>query len=419
MKVRVPKLNPLVFTNASGEYNVYDDAALKEQLFPYVQPYASSDRITFQIQWDNVPIDQELAIQIELFDKDSNTSFYRNYSFTGVTSGGDNYTNYYKQFLTSSGICGGYFIFDFLVSDISEIVSGKQFYFLATISMRNLEIETILKSNCFQLVSDLSNTKLLKYTQSYYEGNGIYETFIAAMTRGFYLRLPCYFKQVQQVFEKTIFENYRKDVELISSNVAEKYILHIGGSNGIPDWFIENLKFIFALDTKIIDNIQYELTIDSEFSVEPIDKFNNRMLDIEMTKSKNLYSKEYGESTPINVTTTTITADEINYRSIADVGFMEATIQVIHHAPWRIVPVTANALNEVVFTQLTGSGNKTITARVQKMINSGAAKTYTFEVNDLISEEKVQNIVITKPAITTGIGYGKIGDNLVIGITKK
>ena len=36
MKVRVPKLNPLVFTK-SGEYNVYDDAALKEQLFEYVQ----------------------------------------------------------------------------------------------------------------------------------------------------------------------------------------------------------------------------------------------------------------------------------------------------------------------------------------------------------------------------------------------
>lgn len=418
MKVRVPKLNPLVFTK-SGEYNVYDDAALKEQLFPYVQPYASTDRITFQIQWDDVPIDKTLTILLLLYDKDSNTSFYRSYKFTGVTSGGTNYTNYYKQFLTSSGICGGHFVFDFLVSDISEIVAGKQFYFNISIDIKELGINTTLKSNCFNLISDLSNTKLLKYTQSYYEGNGIYETFIAAMTRGFYLRLPCYFKQPQQVFEKTIFENYRKDVELISSNVGEKYILHIGGSNGIPDWFIENLKFIFALDTKIIDNIQYELTIDSEFSVEPIDKFNNRMLDIEMTKSNNLYSKEYGESTPINVTTTTITADEINYRSIADVGLMEATIQVIHHALWRIVPVTANALNEVAFTQLTGSGNKTITARVQKMINSGSAKTYTFQVNDLITEEKVQNIVITKPAITTGIGYGKIGDNLVIGITKK
>ena len=48
------------------------------------------------------------------------------------------------------------------------------------------------------------------------------------------------------------------------------------------------------------------------------------------------------------------------------------------------------------------------------MINSGA-KTYTLQVNDLITNEKVQNIVLTKPAITTGIGYGMIGDNLVIG----
>jgi len=417
MKVRVPKLNPLVFTKSDGEYNVYDDAALKEQLFPYIQPYASTDRITFQFQWDDVPIAQQVTMRIELKTAaDVSTSFYRDYTFTGVTSGGDNYTKYYKQVLTGTGICGGYYIFDMLVSDISEIVAGGQFYFQYTIAAGGDSF--VFNSNYFNLISDLSDTKLLKYTQSYYEGNGIYETFIAAMTRGFYLRLPCYFKQVQQVFEKTIFENYRKDVELISSNVAEKYILHIGGSNGIPDWFIENIKFIFALDTKIIDNIQYELTIDSEFSVEPIDKFNNRMLDIEMTKSKNLYSKEYGENTPINVTTTTITADEINYRSIADVGLMEATIQVIHHALWRIVPVTANALNEVSFTQLTGSGKTVISARVSKMVNSGSAKTYTFAVNDLITEEKVQNIVITKPAITTGIGYGKIGDNLVIGITK-
>ena len=97
MKVRVPKLNPLVFTNSSGEYNVYDDAALKEQLFPYVQPYASTDRITFQVQWDEVPIAQAVTMRIELkTSADVSTSFYRDYTFTGITSGGDNYTNYYK-----------------------------------------------------------------------------------------------------------------------------------------------------------------------------------------------------------------------------------------------------------------------------------------------------------------------------------
>jgi hypothetical protein len=94
---------------------------------------------------------------------------------------------------------------------------------------------------------------------------------------------------------------------------------------------------------------------------------------------------------------------------------MEATIQVIHHALWRIVPVTANALNEVSFTQLTGDGKTAIKARVSKKVSLGSAKTYTFQVNDLITDEKVQNIVFTKPAITTGIGHGKIGDNFVIG----
>lgn len=414
MKVRVPKLNPLVFAK-SGEYNVYDDASLKEQLFEYVQPYAATDRITFQYQWDQVPIDAELTLGIQLYNKNGGTSFYRNYTITGVGSGGDNYTNYFKQFLTGSGICGGHFVFDFLVSDITEIVEGEQYYFYIHVGIKSLDIGITLTSNCFNLISDLSNTKLLKYTQSYYDGNGIYETYIAVMTNMFWLRLPCYFKQQQPVFEKTVFENYRKDVELISSQVGEKYILHIGGSNGIPDYFIENLKFVFALDTKIIDNIQYELSLDSEFSVEYIDKFNNRMLDIEMTKSKNLYSKEYGETTPINVTTTTITAEQINYRSIADVGYLSSDIQINHNRLWRIVPVTANTLNEVELSQITGDGKTVITARVQKMINSGTAKTYTLQVNDLITNEKVQNIVLTKPAITTGIGYGMIGDNLVIG----
>lgn len=414
MKVRVPKLNPLVFTNSSGEYNVYRDAELKEQLFPYLQPYASTDRITFQFQWDDVPIAQQVTMRIELkYSSDVSTSFYRDYTFTGVTSGGTNYTNYYKQFLTSSGICGGHYVFDFLVSDISEIVAGNQYFFQFTIDAGGDTF--VFNSNCFNLISDLSDTKLLRYTQSYYSGNGIYDTYIGIMTNQFWLRLPCYFKQVQPVFEKTIFENYKKDVELISSNVAEKYILHIGGSNGIPDWLIENLKFIFALDTKIIDNIQYELTTDSEFSVEYIDKFNNRMLDIELTKSKNNYYKEFADTRPINVTTTTITAEEINYRSIADVGFMEATIQVNHHAPWRIIPVTANGMNEVSFSQITGFGKTLITARVSKKVSLGTAKTYSFQVNDLITDEKIQNIVFTKPEITTGIGHGRIGDNFVIG----
>ena len=416
MKVRVPKLNPLIFTK-DGEYNVYHDAELKEQLFPYLQPYASTDRITFQFQWDDVPIAQQVTMRIELkYSSDVSTSFYRDYTFTGVTSGGTNYTDYYKQFLTSSGICGGHYVFDFLVSDISEIVAGNQYVFQFTIDAGGDIF--VFNSNCFNLISELSDTKLLRYTQSYYSGNGIYDTYIGIMTNQFWLRLPCYFKQVQPVFEKTIFENYKKDLELISSNVAEKYILHIGGSNGIPDWLIENLKFIFALDTKIIDNIQYELTTDSEFSVEYIDKFNNRMLDIELTKSKNNYYKEFADTRPINVTTTTITAEEINYRSIAEVGLLQANINITHNGTWAIIPITANAMNELTFNQITGFGNKTISAYVNKMINSGSSKSYSLQVNDLITGEKVQNITITKPAITTGIGYGIIGDNLVIGKSK-
>ena len=414
MKVRVPKLNPLIFSQ-TGEYNPYNDAALKEQLFGYVQPYAATDRITFQIQWDDIPLAQEVSIQIELYDKISNTSFYRNYTFTGITSGGTNYTNYYKQFLTSTGICGGYFIFDWLVSDISEIVSGGQYYFMFTLSFKDLEKEIVLTSNYFQLISDLSDTKLLKYTQSYFDGNGIYDTFISVMTRGFYLRLPCYFKQPQQIFEKTVFESYRNDVELINSSVNEKYILHIGGSNGIPDYLIENLKFIFGVDTKILDNVQYELTLDSEFSVEYIEKFNNRMLDIELQKSKNEYVKGYEQVVDYNVTTTTTTTTEQQYRSIADVGLMVAEIEISHYGAWRIVPVTENALNEVTFSQITGNGKTIVTAKVLKKASLGTAKTYTFQVNDLISDEKVQNLIIIKPEITSGIGHGKIGDNFVIG----
>lgn len=416
MKVRVPKLNPLVFAK-SGEYNVYDDASLKEQLFEYVQSYAATDRITFQFQWDDVIIAQAVTLRIEIINSSGvASSFYRTYTFTGVTSGGTNYTNYYKQILTDTGIVGGHYVFDFLVSDITEIVAGSNYFFRFTISSGSESF--VLDSNCFNLISDLSDTKLLKYTQSYYDGDGIYETYIAVMTNMFWLRLPCYFKQQQPVFEKTVFENYRKDIELISSQVGEKYILHIGGSNGIPDYFIENLKFVFALDTKIIDNIQYELSLDSEFSVEYIDKFNNRMLDIEMQKAKNEYVKGYEQVIAYNITTTTTTTTEEEYKSIADVGFLSANIQINHDRLWRIVPVTANTLNEVELSQLTGDGKTVITARVQKMINSGAAKTYTLQVNDLISNEKVQNIVITKPAITTGIGYGIIGDNLVIGLTK-
>ena len=104
--------------------------------------------------------------------------------------------------------------------------------FYIQVGIKSLDIDITLTSNCFNLISDLSDTKLLKYTQSYYDGDGIYETYIAVMTNMFWLRLPCYFKQQQPVFEKTVFENYRKDVELISSQVGEKYILHIGGQMG-------------------------------------------------------------------------------------------------------------------------------------------------------------------------------------------
>ena len=122
------------------------------------------------------------------------------------------------------------------------------------------------------------------------------------MPRGYNIRVPATFGNIEYSAEKEIFFNYKGKPELISAIVNDIDVLILGGKIGFSDDIVNNLMYILHCDSKKIDGIAYEL-IDSDIEVQKANLYNNRFIVAKMMKKE--VAEEY--ISEISGTTTYLT----------------------------------------------------------------------------------------------------------------
>lgn len=284
LKIFFPKTNPIVF-DKRGTYHSYQDAIIHEATRDFIQQFAETDRVAFQITWDSLTWCSFPKFEVILNINGEDVLFKE--ITASDTSGGDFPAFFYKRTKpTGKNLGGGVFGFSYILKDIKNetqlINNGDCFYFKIKIEDSTFESNKLICDN------NTERTKLIKYFQSTREGEISYGTHFYVMPQGYNIRLQAEFTEIQPKASKEVFQTYKGDFELVSAMPYKVEILQIGNRNGtgLPDWFVENLNFIFHLDNKYIDGVSYELTDNSDFNLDRVLKYNNRFLQLELCKKE-------------------------------------------------------------------------------------------------------------------------------------
>lgn len=397
LDVYFPKTNPILFD--MNEYHSYQDVALHESHREFIQQFTETDRLSFQFQ---VRYDQVFKPTCELsFIVNGNKFSYGNLILEG--NRGDYPSFFYKgNGSTNSGT--GVVCFSLPINEIkingNQIITNKDdFQIEIKISGNTTKIFTSNKIKC---CNETYRTKLLHYSQSSKEGDINFSTFFYYMPKGYDIRLPAEFLHVEKKANKSVFQTYKGDFELISSFPYETVKLIIGAENalGVPDWLISNLNFIFHLDEKEIDGVRYELTDNSEFEVERYVRYNNRIVSIELSKKEDNWNKVDG--------------------SVIGTAFKKYTEndntkgQIVVKYDDKFYITGSNALLDYTFSEISGKGNSVIDFSTQKNIGDVSKETVV-KIVDYKTDEIIQEIPLTLPPARTGICFGKLCDTFYIG----
>lgn len=405
MKVFFPYCNPIQFRKV-GVFENYDDAMQFEEAPEFKQPFFLSDRIQFIVNWSDLfAISHNISLDVVVNNLRINLI---NQEVNDQGSGGVFYSSYYKQEYQSKSILSGYYIFSEVISNIKKdgnllIKEYDEFYFIFTL------LGTEYISNKMELISCIDETKLLQYgivsdQRSKPVQNIYFDTLFSALFTPFEIRIPAIFLTPEYNSNTELFDSYTRNVELISSVPFENVTLEIGKNQGIPDWFIKNLNFIFHCKGKKIDGVDYELTPETSFEVQKIPGYNLRFLNILMSPKKNKYSYLHEVS---NILPTV--HEVVLYRNGRERRMIN-TLSLKGSGNWTINDKKDGTLLKVNISQLKGIDEATVDIETPLNFTENDIE-HTIVIQNGTNEIEVKVIV---PVNKSGIGYWKIEENFVV-----
>ena len=295
MKVFIPKTNPIVLHDNS--YKEWQDALKFESKHCFVQKYITTDRLTFQVVMNKSGyINSRIKVYIE---NESGVQTNIN-SIDFDADGGGVYPTAYVRRIGTTFV----FVFSDLFSNFASAYVGKSFRIVVGIT-DNIGVtdEKQFKSNLLCLSDAVAGTKKIHYNHIVSLQESVYGTYFNLVPYGYDLRLDCYFLQVQEKSNDEIFQAYDGSFELVSSIPYQTFELQLTENGlGLPDWFIENLAYIFKCYYKFIDGVQYQVAENGELTIDKADRYNNRFARIELCrKQERTYDVDSTPSTNVYI----------------------------------------------------------------------------------------------------------------------
>ena len=388
MKVFIPKTNPIVLHDNS--YKEWQDALKFESKHCFVQKYITTDRLTFQVVMNiggyinsrvKVYIENESGTQtaIETIDFDA--------------SGGGTYPSSFVKKVNNNFV----YVFSQKFEDFASSYVGKAFRIVVGITDNiGVTTEKQFKSNLLCLSNTANGTKKIHYNHTVSLQESVYGTYFNLVPYGYDLRLDCYFLQVQEKSNDEIFQAYDGSFELVSSIPYETFELQLTENGfGLPDWFIENLAYIFKCYYKFIDGVQYQVAENGELTIDKADRYNNRFAKIELCrKQERTYDVDSTPSTNIYID---YDADNRNGKITIDLPAGNYAI----------------VADNYVFSDNTFDGSTSLDFFVGKNLTENDITTDA-EIIDLASGEVVGSLQLVNAVYNKGLCAMEVCDTLTI-----
>ena len=388
MKVFIPKTNPIVLHDNS--YKEWQDALQFESKHCFVQKFITTDRLTFQVVMHKSGY---INSRVKVYIEDTNGNQVNTHSIDFDADGGGVYPNAYVRRIGTTFV----FVFSELFSDFASAYVDKAFRIVVGITDNiGVTTEKQFKSNLLCLGTTADGTKKIHYNHIVSLQESVFGTYFNLVPYGYDLRLNCYFLQVQEKSNDEIFQAYDGSFELVSSIPYQTFELQLTENGfGLPDWFIENLAFIFKCYYKFIDGVQYQVAENGELTIDKADRYNNRFAKIELCrKEERLYDVD---STPATSVWIDYDIDNRNGKITIDLPVGNYAIVADYY----------------VFSQNSFDGSTTLDFYVGKNMTANDITTDA-EIIDLASGAVVGNLQLVNAVYNRGLCVMEVCDTLTI-----
>lgn len=388
MKVYIPKTNPIILHDNS--YKEWQDALMFEQKHCFLQQYIATDRLTFQLLMNiGGYINSRVKVYIET--EDGTQTAISTLDFDA--SGGGTYPSAFVKKVGNNFV----YVFSQLFSAFASAYVGKSFRIVVGITESiGITDEKQFKSNILHLCSESIGTKKIHYNHIVSLQESIYGTYFNLVPYGYDLRLDCYFLQVQEKSSDEVFQAYDGSFELVSSIPYQTMELQLTENGfGLPDWFIENLAYIFKCYYKFIDGVQYQVAENGELTIDKADRYNNRFVKIELCrKEQKIYHVDESPSATAYVD---YDIDNRNGKITIDLPAGNYTI----------------VADNYVFSENTFNGSAVLDFYVGKNLTAYDITTNA-QIIDLASGEVVGNVQLVNNMFARGICQAEVCSDLTI-----
>lgn len=388
MKVFIPKTNPIVLHDNS--YKEWQDALKFESKHCFVQKYITTDRLTFQVVMQKSGY---INSRVKVYIEDINGNQVNTHSIDFDADGGGVYPNAYVRRIGTTFV----FVFSELFSDFASSYIDKSFRIVVGITDNiGVTTEKQFKSNLLCLSDTANGTKKIHYNHIVSLQESVFGTYFNLVPYGYDLRLDCYFLQVQEKSNDEIFQAYDGSFELVSSIPYQTFELQLTENGfGLPDWFIENLAYIFKCYYKFIDGVQYQVAENGELTIDKADRYNNRFARIELCRKQ---ERTYDvDSTPGTNVYIDYDADNRNGKITIDLPAGNYAI----------------VADNYVFSNNTFDGSTSLDFFVGKNLTENDITTDA-EIIDLASGEVVGSLQLVNAVYNKGLCAMEVCDTLTI-----
>jgi hypothetical protein len=256
-------MNPIWFVPSGvNQSPLHHYSHIGKDLFKYRTP-PDSTTIDYRhpIQWDDI-----ITIQFEennngtpvltVHDEIGNTVYTVPSPTSAAVSG--NLAPDGSQFYTYQWV--------FRLSDFSVEEQNYSFKIVSSYSS-----PTSFVSEPYSAKEDHPNTLYFRYHNSINDHDTLfqYNNFDPLFAFRVYGKID----ELQPDTDATAFDEQEKDLEQLNSSPFRTHRLFVGGDNGVPDWVLEKLNWIWACDETSVDGILFVKEPESKWEIKRLENY--------------------------------------------------------------------------------------------------------------------------------------------------
>lgn len=406
-RIRIPHTNPFpMFKTVNGArvYTPFDDKLKAVHGRVFNQPWALTDRLSFQMSWQGVPLNSSLVTYVRFYvngDLRKTVTFH----FGTADVQGTAYTCFAKQkAVKGTSSYNGLFCFSQVVGSIKDSNNATMLTAGDCLQIRIADpTGTVWESNPMDIIASTEGTKLIHYANTSETDELVFDTYFGYMPYGYDLRLPGYYSGFGMNTDMDLFDTSSGGKLMVQSTPRWITTLHLGQDGvGIPLYHIMLMNMVMSCDTKsLADFGDFEFN-DGGFDMETNPDYSNDFYTATIVAKDNILSQQ-SES----VAGKFVIFAEVKYKG--NFAYIVVNVVSSNNGQWHLVPSVMTGATSA--TRLTGGDGKTTLVLDYGVIRTDTEVTIAaLDALDVV----LGSVTVNLKAMLKGLNYMEIGQTFIV-----